>query len=426
MAKTKEQSKSGSKVKSEVKPLSKVQNVAVTKPSQTPIIKSKQVAKDVPSKAMNGKADKKSKKVTPPSSDEESDEESAESASSEDESEAEAVVKKPVAATNGKANGNGKLKKKEVDTSDSSSSSASDSEASDSDSSGDEKSASEDSDDSKDSDASDAESEAPAPVAAVAKNAVKKTVEAGKAAVNGAAKAVAKATVRTLEPLCTSPSNILHQETSDSEDSASSEEDEDEEEVDDDSDDSDDSDDPESTSDEDEEEPSKKRKADDEPAVSAKKAKKETATDVEDTGSKNLFVGNLSWNVDDEWLYREFEEFGELTGARVISDRESGRSKGFGYVEFAKSADAAKALNAKKGALIDGREANVDFSTPRGDNQAPKERANKRAQSFGDSKNPESDTLFVGNLSFEANEDIVGEAFGEHGTVTNVRLPTDM
>ena len=130
-----------------------------------------------------------------------------------------------------------------------------------------------------------------------------------------------------------------------------------------DDDDSDDSDDSESASDE---EPSKKRKADDEPAVSAKKAKKETATDVEDTGSKNLFVGNLSWNVDDEWLYREFEEFGELTGARVISDRESGRSKGFGYVEFAKSADAAKALKAKKGALIDGREANVDFSTPRG------------------------------------------------------------
>jgi nucleolin len=134
----------------------------------------------------------------------------------------------------------------------------------------------------------------------------------------------------------------------------------------------------------------------------------------------------LSWNVDDEWLYREFQEFGELTGTRVISDRESGRSKGFGYVEFAKSADAARALKAKKGSLIDGREANVDFSTPRGDNAAPKERANQRAQNYGDSKNPESDTLFVGNLSFEANEDIVGEAFGAYGTVTNVRLPTDM
>ena len=133
----------------------------------------------------------------------------------------------------------------------------------------------------------------------------------------------------------------------------------------------------------------------------------------------------MLFRSDDEWLYREFEEFGEITGARVISDRDSGRSKGFGYVEFANSADAAKALAAKKGALIDGREANVDFSTPR-DNAAPKDRANARAQTYGDQKNPESDTLFVGNISFEANEDIIGEAFGAHGTVVNVRLPTDM
>jgi len=137
-----------------------------------------------------------------------------------------------------------------------------------------------------------------------------------------------------------------------------------------------------------------------------------------------LFVGNLSWNVDDEWLYREFEEFGELTGARVVTDRESGRSKGFGYVEFVNAADAATALKAKKGTQIDGREANVDFSTPR-DNSAPKDRANNRAKDFGDSQSPPSDTLFLGNLSFGASEDMIGEAFGEHGTVVNVRLPTD-
>jgi len=132
----------------------------------------------------------------------------------------------------------------------------------------------------------------------------------------------------------------------------------------------------------------------------------------------------LSWNVDDEWLYREFEEFGELTGARVVTDRESGRSKGFGYVEFVNAADAATALKAKKGTQIDGREANVDFSTPR-DNSAPKDRANNRAKDFGDSQSPPSDTLFLGNLSFGASEDMIGEAFGEHGTVVNVRLPTD-
>ena len=132
----------------------------------------------------------------------------------------------------------------------------------------------------------------------------------------------------------------------------------------------------------------------------------------------------MSWNVDDEWLYREFEEFGELTGARVVTDRDSGRSKGFGYVEFVNAADAATALKAKKGTQIDGREANVDFSTPR-DNSAPKDRANNRAKDFGDSQSPPSDTLFLGNLSFGASEDMIGEAFGEHGTVVNVRLPTD-
>jgi nucleolin len=138
-----------------------------------------------------------------------------------------------------------------------------------------------------------------------------------------------------------------------------------------------------------------------------------------------LFVGNLSWNIDDEWLYREFEEFGELTGARVVTDKATGRSKGFGYVEFSNAANAAAALKAKKGTQIDGREANVDFSTPR-DNTAPKERANNRAAQYGDAKNPPSDTLFCGNLSFGADENMIGEAFGEHGTVINVRLPTDM
>lgn len=133
----------------------------------------------------------------------------------------------------------------------------------------------------------------------------------------------------------------------------------------------------------------------------------------------------MSWNIDDEWLYREFEEFGEITRANVLTDRESGRSKGFGYVEFTTSSAAANALAAKKGALIDGREANVDFSTPR-NNDAPRDRADSRAKQFGDSTNPPSDTLFVGNLSFDADQDAVGEAFGEHGTVVNVRLPTDM
>lgn len=79
---------------------------------------------------------------------------------------------------------------------------------------------------------------------------------------------------------------------------------------------------------EEEEKPAKsqKRKAETEETPVTKKAKK---TDGEaSNASANLFVGNLSWNVDEEWLRSEFEPFGELSGVRIVTDRDSGRSRG--------------------------------------------------------------------------------------------------
>ena len=70
----------------------------------------------------------------------------------------------------------------------------------------------------------------------------------------------------------------------------------------------------------------KKRKADTDAVPAAKKFKTEATGD--DGGQKNLFVGQLSWNVDEDWLTREFERFGELSGVRVITDKSTGRSKG--------------------------------------------------------------------------------------------------
>lgn len=94
--------------------------------------------------------------------------------------------------------------------------------------------------------------------------------------------------------------------------------------------DSDDSSDSDSDSDSEEEsdeskEAPKKRKAEEEPAANAKKAKTETETA---DNSPNLFVGNLSWNVDEEWLRREFEQYGELAGVRIMTERDTGRSRG--------------------------------------------------------------------------------------------------
>ena len=72
--------------------------------------------------------------------------------------------------------------------------------------------------------------------------------------------------------------------------------------------------------------PSAKRKADSEALPTSKKSKIEATGS--DAGKKNLFVGQLSWNVDEEWLTREFEKFGELSSVTIVSDKNSGRSKG--------------------------------------------------------------------------------------------------
>lgn len=58
-----------------------------------------------------------------------------------------------------------------------------------------------------------------------------------------------------------------------------------------------------------------------------KKSKAEEPAEAGEPG--NLFVGNLSWNVDEDWLRSEFEEFGEVTGCRIVTDRETGRSRGY-------------------------------------------------------------------------------------------------
>lgn len=81
--------------------------------------------------------------------------------------------------------------------------------------------------------------------------------------------------------------------------------------------------------------PSKKRKAEEDSAASSKKSKNAEQASGE---SANLFVGNLSWNVDEEWLRQEFEEFGELSGVRIVTDRDSGRSRGY-EVLFATTVD---------------------------------------------------------------------------------------
>ena len=78
--------------------------------------------------------------------------------------------------------------------------------------------------------------------------------------------------------------------------------------------------------------------------------------------SKKLFVGSLSWDTNDEGLQRAFSPHGEISEAIVISDRDTGRSRGFGFVTFNDDEAADKAQAALNGTELDGRTIKVDVA----------------------------------------------------------------
>ena len=79
----------------------------------------------------------------------------------------------------------------------------------------------------------------------------------------------------------------------------------------------------------------------------------------------NIFVAGLSFKVNDADLANLFEEYGSITSAKVITDRQSGRSKGYGFVEIAENEAAEKAIAELNGAEFDGRTLSVSEAKPR-------------------------------------------------------------
>ena len=78
--------------------------------------------------------------------------------------------------------------------------------------------------------------------------------------------------------------------------------------------------------------------------------------------SKKLFVGSLSWGVNDEALHNAFSAHGQIEEAVVITDRDTGRSRGFGFVTFEEDEAADKAVAALNGTELDGRTIRVDVA----------------------------------------------------------------
>lgn len=83
--------------------------------------------------------------------------------------------------------------------------------------------------------------------------------------------------------------------------------------------------------------------------------------------SIKLFVGSLAWATDDNSLNNHFAQAGTVTSARVVTDRESGRSRGFGFVEMSSDDEARNAIAKLNGTELDGRNINVSEARPQED-----------------------------------------------------------
>ena len=80
---------------------------------------------------------------------------------------------------------------------------------------------------------------------------------------------------------------------------------------------------------------------------------------------KNIFVGNLSFNTSEDELRRMFEPFGQVDRVSIMTDRDTGRSRGFGFVEMASNEDGEKAITALNGSQVGGRTLNVNEARPK-------------------------------------------------------------
>ncbi len=95
--------------------------------------------------------------------------------------------------------------------------------------------------------------------------------------------------------------------------------------------------------------------------------------------AKKLYVGNLPYSINDESLHQHFAQFGAVDSAKVIMDKETGRSKGFGFVEMSDDTSADVAIEKAHGYEMSGRALNVSEARP----QAPRESRNFNQRSSG-------------------------------------------
>ena len=97
----------------------------------------------------------------------------------------------------------------------------------------------------------------------------------------------------------------------------------------------------------------------------------------------NIYVSNLSWGTKSDSLQELFSQFGEVTSANIITDRESGRSRGFGFVEMANDEEGQKAIDELNGKEFEGKVLNVNVARPKTDRPARSSFGGNRGGGYG-------------------------------------------
>ncbi|KAI8322899.1 RNA-binding domain-containing protein [Martensiomyces pterosporus] len=155
----------------------------------------------------------------------------------------------------------------------------------------------------------------------------------------------------------------------------------------------------------------------------AKLADSDQEEEEEEEKVYSAFVGNMPFNVTDETLTELFSQFGKVTGARVSIKAASGRSRGFGYVDFATDEARKKAIEASGEVDIEGRKLKVEETTSSAREAGAK--FDGGSDGKGKKKSDKLNTLFVGSISFNSTEESIRAAFSKYGHIAAIRLPTD-
>lgn len=141
-----------------------------------------------------------------------------------------------------------------------------------------------------------------------------------------------------------------------------------------------------------------------------------------------LFIGRLHDDVTENDIRDKFESVGKIKSVAIITDKDTGKPKGFGFIEFEEDKDAEKALEEMKDVEICGQAIRLDTSGKRGPGKGGgggRDRSRSGPRGKGGGKTDEPNKLFIGRLSFDAQEDDIKDAFRDVGEVVSVKIVKD-